>query len=142
MNAPTWLLDAINATKSERVPTVPDNGSAFWVQSSKPESPANKGFPSVVPTVPSVPGEKHPDNEKTETQDTSFERERRRKKVLSLLEKGKRFALYVDDDTTDPVIATVGIQNTATFELEIPRHSYDGMVLLELIQKHYEADKS
>lgn len=63
-------------------------------------------------------------------------RERRRAKVLGLLE-GKRFALFVDDDTTDPVIATVGIQNVATFELAIPRHSYDGMVLLELIEKHY-----
>ena len=63
-------------------------------------------------------------------------RERRRAKVLALLE-GKRFALFVDDDKTDPVIATVGIREVATFELAIPRHSYDGMVLLELIEKHY-----
>jgi hypothetical protein len=42
-----------------------------------------------------------------------------------------------DDDKTDPVIATVGIRDVATFELAISRHSYDGMVLLELIEKHY-----
>jgi len=65
-----------------------------------------------------------------------LQRERRRAKVLALLE-GKRFALFVDDDKTDPVIAMVGIREVATFELAIPRHSYDGMVLLELIEKHY-----
>lgn len=65
-----------------------------------------------------------------------LQRECRRAKVLALLE-GKRFALIVDDDKTDPVIATVGIREVATFELAIPRHSYDGMVLLELIEKHY-----
>ena len=65
-----------------------------------------------------------------------LQREYRRAKVLVLLE-GKRFALFVDDDKTDPVIAAVGIRDLATFELAIPRHSYDGMVLLELIEKHY-----
>ena len=65
-----------------------------------------------------------------------LQRDRRRAKVLALLE-GKRFALFVDNDKTDPVIATVGIRDVATFELAIPRHSYDGMVLLELIEKHY-----
>jgi len=63
-------------------------------------------------------------------------REQRRIKVLELLGE-KRFALFVDNDKTDPVIATVGIRDVATFELAIPRHSYDGMVLLELIEKHY-----
>lgn len=60
----------------------------------------------------------------------------RRSKVLSLLE-GKRFALFVDDDKTDPVIAMVGIQGVATFELTIPQYSYDCLVLRELIEKHY-----
>ncbi|MFZ1546388.1 MAG: hypothetical protein WAT12_04730 [Candidatus Nitrotoga sp.] len=64
-----------------------------------------------------------------------LQRERRRAKVLALLE-GKRFALFVDNDKTDPVIAMVGIRDVATFELAIPRHSYVGMVLLELIEKH------
>ena len=65
-----------------------------------------------------------------------LQRERRRAKVLAMLEE-KRFALFVDNDKTDPVIATVGIRDMATFELEIPQHSYDAMVLLELIEKHY-----
>ena len=65
-----------------------------------------------------------------------LQRECRRNMVLALLE-GKRFALFVDDDKTDPVIAAVGIRDLATFELTIPLHSYNGMVLLELIEKHY-----
>ena len=65
-----------------------------------------------------------------------LQREARRAKVLALLE-GKRFALFVEDDKTDPVIAAVAIRDLATFELAIPQHSYDGMVLLELIEKHY-----
>ena len=65
-----------------------------------------------------------------------LQRESRSNKVLDMLE-GKRFALFVDDDKTDPVIATVAIRNVATFEMAIPQHSYDGMVLLELIEKHY-----
>ncbi len=65
-----------------------------------------------------------------------LQRERRRAKVLSMLE-GQRFALFVEDDRTDPVIATIGIRDIATFELAIPRHFYDGMVLLEFIEKHY-----
>ena len=66
-----------------------------------------------------------------------LQREARRAKVLALLE-GKRFALFVEDDKTDPVIAAVAIRDLATFELAIPRHSYDGMLLLELIEKHFE----
>lgn len=105
MSTPKWLMEAIYATKS-----------------------------ACVPTVPSVPKEIQPSAEKTEIVD--IQRERRRAKVLDLLE-GKRFAALVEDDKTDPVIATIGIHNMATFELAIPRYSYDGMVLLELIEKHY-----
>lgn len=67
---------------------------------------------------------------------TKLHQIRRHAKVLAML-GGKRFALFVDDDSTDPVIATVGIRDLATFELAIPRHSYNGMELLELIEKHY-----
>ena len=58
------------------------------------------------------------------------------RKVLALLE-GKRFALFVDDDKTDPVIVAVGIRDLATFELAIPQRSYDGLALMEFIDKHY-----
>ena len=63
-------------------------------------------------------------------------REIRRTRVVDMLE-GKRFALFVENEETDPVIATVAICNVAIFEMAIPRHSYDGTVLLELIEKHY-----
>lgn len=65
-----------------------------------------------------------------------LQREIRRIRVVDMLE-GKHFALLVDDDATDPVIATVAICKVATFEMAIPQHSYDGMLLLELIEKHY-----
>ena len=65
-----------------------------------------------------------------------LQREQRLAKVLELLEV-KQIGLFVDDDRTDPVIATVAIRNFATFEMAIPQHSYNGMLLLELIEKYY-----
>lgn len=62
-------------------------------------------------------------------------RERRREKVLAMLGDGK-YAVLVENDKTDPVIATCAIRGIATFELSIPHHSYDGMILLELLEKH------
>jgi hypothetical protein len=58
-----------------------------------------------------------------------LQRECGRAKVLALLE-GERFALFVNNDKTDPVIAAVGIRGVATFELSIPRHSYHEMMLI------------
>jgi hypothetical protein len=63
-------------------------------------------------------------------------RERRHAKVLSMLGDGRKYAVLVTDETTDPVIATVAIRGLASFEMAIPHHSYNGMVLLELIEKH------
>lgn len=63
-------------------------------------------------------------------------RERRHAKVLKMLGDGRKYAVLVENETTDPVIATVAIRDVATFEMAIPKHSYDGMVLLELIEKH------
>lgn len=134
MSAPAWLMDAIHATKSEHVPTVPNPENLHWVQGNNPKNLINSGFATDVPTVPSVPKEIQSPAEKTEIVD--IQREHRRAKVLDLI-KGKRFAVLVEDDKTDPVIATIGIHNVAIFELAIPQHSYDGMVLLELIEKHY-----
>lgn len=62
--------------------------------------------------------------------------ERRHAKVLKMLEPGRKYAVLVEDDRTDPVIATCAIRGIATFELAIPKHSYDGLILLELIEKH------
>ena len=63
-------------------------------------------------------------------------RERRHAKVLAMLGDGRKYALLVEDDKTDPVICTVAIRNVATFELAIPHHSYDGLILWELIEKY------
>ncbi|GJL72536.1 MAG: hypothetical protein NMNS01_17350 [Nitrosomonas sp.] len=134
MSASAWLLGAIHTAKPGHVPTVPNTENHSWVQDRDQKSLINKGVARHVPTVPSVPREIQPPSDQSAVVD--IQRERRHAKVLSLLE-GQRFALYVDDDTTDPVIATVGIQNVATFELAIPQHSYDGIVLLELIEKYY-----
>lgn len=134
MSAPAWLLDAIHATKSERVPTVPNPENHPWVQGGSHKTLINTGFACNVPTVPSVPKEIQLSSDKSENAEAH--RERRRAKVLGLLE-GKRFAFFVEDGEADPVIVTIGIQNVATFEMAIPRYSYDEKVLLELIEKHY-----
>ncbi len=134
MSASAWLLDVINTTMPKRVPTVPNSENHSWAQDDSSNVLINTGFVSDVPIVPSVPKEIQSPSDESEVVD--MQREYRYEKVLSLLE-GKRFALFVDDGKTDPVVATIGIQNVVIFELEIPQHSYDGMVLLELVEKHY-----
>lgn len=62
-------------------------------------------------------------------------RERRHKKVLAML-GNRKYAVLVENDKTDPVIATCAIRGVATFEMAIPQHSYDGLVLMELLEKH------
>jgi hypothetical protein len=66
----------------------------------------------------------------------SKQEEVRHQKVIDMLESapGTRYAMYVGDASTDPVIVTVCIRGGATFELEIPYEKYDGMALLELIE--------
>lgn len=67
-----------------------------------------------------------------------LQRERRRAKVLAMLEAAPstRYAVFVADASIDPVVVAVGIREIATFEMEIPHKYYDGMALLELIEKH------
>ena len=47
-----------------------------------------------------------------------------------------RYAIQVVDAHTDPVAATIGIRNIATFEMHIPQPYYDAFTLVELIEKH------
>lgn len=65
------------------------------------------------------------------------QREARRQKIIAMLgaAPGTRYAVHVADASTDPVIVAVGIREIATFEMEIPHQYYDGMALLELIEK-------
>ena len=69
-------------------------------------------------------------------------REGRRAKVLAMLAErpGTKYALLVEDATTDPVVATVAIRGLATFDMEIPQHSYNGVALLELVDKHSKGE--
>lgn len=92
--------------------------------------------PPSVATVATV-------NVATETDgkpETLLERQReaRRQKVIAMLgaAPGTRYAVLVVDASTDPVVVAVGIREIATFEMEIPHKYYDGMALLELIEKH------
>ncbi len=62
--------------------------------------------------------------------------ELRRDKVLAMLGDGRKYAVFVENPDADPVICAVAIRGLASFELEIPRHSYDGLALLELIEQH------
>ncbi len=63
MSAPAWLLDAIHASKSACVPTVPNQVRQPWEQSNKPETLINTGFTGSVPNVPTVPKEIHDPHE-------------------------------------------------------------------------------
>ncbi len=134
MSASAWLMDAIHASTSKSVPTVPNLDKMDCAQGNNKKTLINDNVVCDVPIVPSVPNNMPPSMIKPGMME--IERERRHAKVLNLME-GKRFAVLVEDDKTDPIIATIGIQSVATFEMTIPLHSYDGMVLLELIEKHY-----
>jgi hypothetical protein len=46
-----------------------------------------------------------------------------------------KYAVLVDDATTDPVIVTVGIRGLAVFDLEIPHAHYDGLALLQILEE-------
>lgn len=56
--------------------------------------------------------------------------------VRTMLDGGDKYAVAVPYASSDPVIVYCGIQGLATFELAIPHHSYDGMILLELLERH------
>jgi hypothetical protein len=119
---------------------------------ASPETHINKGVEMNVPTVPTVPKEiglpqdagyvdAHSSSSIRDSKPAShaeLQRERRRAKVVAMLEAapGTRYAVLVADASTDPVVVAVGIRKIATFEMEIPHKYYDGMVLLELIEKH------
>jgi hypothetical protein len=60
----------------------------------------------------------------------------RRAKVLDML-KGNtnKYAVVVDTDST-PIVLTLAIRDVGTCDIHIPRHRYDGVALLGLIEKH------
>lgn len=65
-----------------------------------------------------------------------LKREERRVKVLAILaENPKTQRAIISELETDPdhAILTIAIRDQYTFELQIPKHRYDGLTLLELI---------
>ena len=152
MTTPTWLLDAIQTIESVHVSTVPKSKDDHWVQRNNAGSFMDGGSSAFVPNVPNVPTrtcllqeEAHTDaqsssniSDKDHKHHEESQREFRFSKVIAMLESapGTRYAMHVGDASTDPVIVTVCIRGTATCELEIPYEKYDGMALLELIEKH------
>ena len=129
MSAPTWLLDAIRAAQSMRVPTVPKPTDRHWVQKDKSEASVDRGSAMVVPNVPSVPKEKHTLQDR--------QREARRQKVIAMLEAAPdtQRAVYVDDASdSHNVILAIAVRHVATCEMLIPKAKYDAFRLLELIE--------
>ena len=63
--------------------------------------------------------------------------------VIAMLESAPstRYAVQVKDVCVDPVIITIGIRGNFTFDLAIPYKHYDGIKLLELIER-YSPEKS
>lgn len=82
----------------------------------------------------------YPGSAFSENGPSSFDRELARREVLKMLGDGREYAVFVPDDSADPVIAYCGVKGVATFELHIPRHSYNGMVLLELLERYSKGD--
>jgi len=65
--------------------------------------------------------------------------EARRRKVLAMLRESSTIKYAaVTDDQADPnaVIVTLAIRGQATCELHIPREKWDGVLFLELLERH------
>ena len=167
MSAPAWLLDVIHSIEPASVPTVPNLAIPPGVRSDSQETLINKGFESNIPNVLKVLTEisMPQENLQSEAIDTSadlcdmnggvdtefehilcetnpatfakLEREHRHAKVRALL-SDYFYVVIVGNDSTDPVIATVGIQDVATFEMAIPHHSYNRISIFEILEKYSE----
>jgi hypothetical protein len=64
--------------------------------------------------------------------------EQLRSKMLSDLRDnpGTGYTIEVIAPDADPVVVLVAILDVASFEMQIPRHSYDEITLQELVAKH------
>ena len=65
--------------------------------------------------------------------------EARRRKVLAMLRESStiKYAAVTDDQADpDEVIVTLAIRGRATCELHIPREKWDGVLFLELLERH------
>lgn len=62
----------------------------------------------------------------------------RHQRVLEMLSNNPtlKYAVLVDDATTNPITVTVGIRGLAVFDMEIPKSNYDGIALLQVIEQY------
>lgn len=63
--------------------------------------------------------------------------ELRHRQILGMLvsDPDKRYAILVNDAAADPVVVAVGIRGQAVFDLTIPQDRYDGVALLQEIDR-------
>ena len=62
--------------------------------------------------------------------------EARQQRVLAMLDKSPDIKYALTDTGSDPVLLTLAIRGKATCEFQIPRDKYDGVLLLELLERH------
>ncbi len=80
--------------------------------------------------------------EERPTNDGTFEAifdpaaEARRERVLAMLEKSPGIKYALTDTDGDPVLLTLAIRGKATCGFQIPRDRYDGILLLDLVDRH------
>jgi hypothetical protein len=129
---PHASLLSVEANKGRIRPEAGDVGEQFAPFAQNSPQPNRAPIKETRPTRPIRPAE----GKKV------MDRERRAKVEAMLAEQpSTRFALAVEDDQTDPVICWLAIRGVATFEMQIPQHSYDGVLLLELVEKHSRCEQ-
>jgi hypothetical protein len=57
-----------------------------------------------------------------------------RVKIESMLEGGRKYAVIGGNPADDPVLVSVAIRDMASFQMEVPKASYNPIVLLELVR--------
>ena len=131
-----WLDDVLDGLVPI-VPNCPQSSKQSWGQSKEAEVLTDKGSRYFVPDVPNVPT----NNDwfvKKSADILERSREERRKKVLGMLaDKPAVLRTFITDIDTDPanVILTIAIRDQYIFEMTIPKHKYEPLTLLKLINK-------
>ena len=131
-----WLDDVLDGLVPI-VPNYPQSSKQNRGQSKMAEVLMDKGSRYFVPDVPNVPT----NNDwfvKKSADILERSREERRKKVLGMLaDKPAVLRTFITDIDTDPanVILTIAIRDQYIFEMTIPKHKYEPLTLLKLINK-------
>ena len=109
-----------------------------WVQTSKraatPATTAtpDRETPQVVATVATVATQQRNDTDAP----TDPAAEGRRARALAMLEANPTGRYVAIAEAGDPAVVGIAISGLAYGELEIPRQSYDGLVLLAMLERY------